>query len=178
MQTKIKQLIEEKRKEDLIALLETLHVDELVQIAETLNDDELEVFLDCLNKEVAAELFIKLSKDVQTRFLENFSDVKLQSVTDEILDEDVEDLLESMPQDIVQQVLLKATPENRNEKIVEILESLEKKEFASLKPILIALNPVDIAEIFAELPESNLPILYRLLPKQHAAEVFIEMNSE
>lgn len=178
MQEKIKQLIQESRKDDLAALLETLHIDELVVLVEQLQDDELEIFFDCLDKEVAAELFVKLSKEMQTRFLSNFNDVKLQSVTDEILDENVHELLDSMPQEIVQQVLLKATPENRNDKIVEILESLEKKEFANLKPLLYALNPVDIAEIFAELPEIDLPILYRLLPKAHAAEVFIEMNSE
>ncbi|MBQ9428173.1 MAG: magnesium transporter, partial [Clostridia bacterium] len=39
-------------------------------------------------------------------------------------------------------------------------------------------NPVDIAEIFAELDEKVVPRLYRLLPKSLAAEVFIEMPSD
>ena len=53
MQEKIKQLIQESRKDDLAALLETLHIDELVVLVEQLQDDELEIFFDCLDKEVA-----------------------------------------------------------------------------------------------------------------------------
>ena len=95
----------------------------------------------------------------------------------EIIDDDVEELLESMPTDVVHEVLLKATPESRNDKIVEIVDYLEEKNFSQLKPLLSELEPADLAEIFSELEEKDVPILFRLLPKDLAAETFVEMNS-
>lgn len=109
--------------------------------------------------------------------LEHFSDIEMQEVTEEILDEKPEELLESMPLDVVQEVLLKADPEQRNDKIVEILNFLEYKKFVQLKPLLSELKPMDIAEIFAEIDEEKLPLIFRLLPKELAAETFVEMNS-
>ena len=40
------------------------------------------------------------------------------------------------------------------------------------------MNPADIAAIFDELEESKLPLLFRLLPKELAAETFVEMEPE
>lgn len=39
------------------------------------------------------------------------------------------------------------------------------------------LEPADLAEIFTELDEKDIPIVFRLLPKELAAETFVEMNS-
>lgn len=174
---KIVQLLDENRIEDLQSLLDTIPLEELARILEGLDGDRLPKLFDCLDKEVAADVFVLLNRDTQKRVLKDFSDVKLQSVTDEILDDDVEELLESMPTDVVHEVLLKATPENRNDKIVEIVNYLEEKKFSQLKPLLAELEPADLAEIFSELNETDLPIVFRLLPKELAAETFVEMNS-
>ena len=40
------------------------------------------------------------------------------------------------------------------------------------------MNPVDIALLFAELPQEKLPLLFRLLPKEAAAETFVEMDED
>ena len=40
------------------------------------------------------------------------------------------------------------------------------------------MNPSDIASIFDELEEEHLPLLFRLLPKEQAAETFVEMDPE
>ncbi len=177
MQEKIIQLLDEERTEDLHALLDSIPLEELAKIMESLDSDRLTALFDCLDNETAADVFVLLNSETQKRVLKDFSDVKLQSVTDEFLDDDVEELLGSMPQDVVHEVLLKATPENRNDKIVEILDYLEEKKFSLLKPLLAELEPADLAEIFAELDEKDLPIVFRLLPKELAAEAFVEMNS-
>lgn len=174
---KIIQLLDENRTEDLEALVDERTPEELARILESLDGERLPRFFGCLDKEVAADVFVLLNRDTQKRVLKDFSDVKLQSVTDEIIDDDVEELLESMPTDVVHEVLLKATPENRNDKIVEIVDYLEEKKFALLKPLLAELEPADLAEIFSELSETDLPIVFRLLPKELAAETFVEMNS-
>jgi magnesium transporter len=40
------------------------------------------------------------------------------------------------------------------------------------------MNPVDIAELFGEVPEQKLPLFFRLLPQDLAAETFAEMDPE
>ena len=40
------------------------------------------------------------------------------------------------------------------------------------------MNAVDVAGIFEEMPEEKLPLLFRLLPKELAAETFVEMEPE
>lgn len=59
---------------------------------------------------------------------------------------------------------------------IEIL--LEKKQYNSIKNILVTLNPPDIATILEDQPADRLMRLFRLLPKELAAEVFVEMEPE
>lgn len=55
---------------------------------------------------------------------------------------------------------------------------LENKRYSSVKDILVTLNAVDIAAIFGELSEDALPLLFRLLPKELAADAFVEMDAD
>ncbi len=55
---------------------------------------------------------------------------------------------------------------------------LEEKKYATLRDILVTMNPSDIAAIFDELEEDRLPLLFRLLPKELAADTFVEMEPE
>ena len=55
---------------------------------------------------------------------------------------------------------------------------LEEKKYATARDILITMNGADIESVFEELPEETLPLLFRLLPKELAAEVFVEMDPE
>lgn len=55
---------------------------------------------------------------------------------------------------------------------------LESKKYSAIKDILITMNPFDIAELLSDVDEKQLPRLFRLLPKEEAAEVFVEMQPE
>ncbi len=59
-----------------------------------------------------------------------------------------------------------------------IKKLLEEKKFATLRDILITMMPYDIAAVFEELQDEKMPILFRLLPKELAAETFVEMDDE
>lgn len=59
-----------------------------------------------------------------------------------------------------------------------ILALLEEKKYTALRDILITMNPVDIAALFDDLPQARLPMLFRLLPKELAAETFVEMDED
>ncbi len=61
----------------------------------------------------------------------------------------------------------------------EILtELLHNKRWKELKEILDEMNEQDIAELFMELEERDLTLIYRLLNKELAAEVFVNMEPE
>ena len=55
---------------------------------------------------------------------------------------------------------------------------LDEKKYHSLRDILSTMNPADIAAIFDDLDQARLPLLFRLLPKELAAETFVEMEPE
>ncbi len=59
-----------------------------------------------------------------------------------------------------------------------ILALLEEKKYQTLKDILTTMNAADIAAIFEELDEEHMPLLFRLLPKETAAETFAELEPE
>lgn len=59
-----------------------------------------------------------------------------------------------------------------------LLALLNEKKYFSLRDILTTMNPADIAAIFDELEEDRLPLLFRLLPKELAADTFVEMEPE
>ena len=60
----------------------------------------------------------------------------------------------------------------------KILELIEEKKYTKLRSILSDMNPADIAEILNESGNLDLPIIFRILPKDTAAEVFVEMDSD
>ena len=59
-----------------------------------------------------------------------------------------------------------------------ILTMVEDKKYATLRDILVTVNPADIAGIFNSLDDKRIPLMFRLLPKELAAETFVEMDPE
>ena len=59
-----------------------------------------------------------------------------------------------------------------------LLKMLEEKKYAALRDILTVMNPSDIAVLFSGLEEERIPLLFRLLTKELAAETFVEMEPD
>ena len=57
-------------------------------------------------------------------------------------------------------------------------ELLTMKKYATLRDILSTMNPTDVAALFADLEDRQIPLLFRLLPKEQAAETFVEMETD
>ena len=55
---------------------------------------------------------------------------------------------------------------------------LDEKKYQTLKDVLGTMNGADIAAVFEDLDEDRTPLLFRLLPKELAAEAFAELSSE
>ncbi len=62
--------------------------------------------------------------------------------------------------------------------IEQALSLLEEKKFAALRTLLEEQNPADINDIIDELSDEKSVLIYRLLPKELAAEVFVEMDTD
>lgn len=69
--------------------------------------------------------------------------------------------------------------ENERTELVEKIEELFlRKQYAALRDFLSPLEAADIALLMDDLSEQELPLLFRLLPKELAAEVFVELDSD
>ncbi len=59
-----------------------------------------------------------------------------------------------------------------------IKKLLEEKKYNTLRDILVTMMPYDIAAVFEELQDEKMPILFRILPKELAADTFVEMDED
>ena len=66
-----------------------------------------------------------------------------------------------------------------NESLLEQLEAvLASKKYADAAQMVKELNPADAAALMDELDPGKMPLLFRLLPKEFAAELFAYMEPE
>lgn len=61
---------------------------------------------------------------------------------------------------------------------VTINKLLDEKKYKTLRDILTTMNAYDIAEMLDDMHDSKIPILFRMLPKELAADVFVEMDED
>jgi len=59
-----------------------------------------------------------------------------------------------------------------------LIGMLEDKKYKTLRDILVTMNPADIAAVFSDLDNQQIPLLFRLLPKEMAADTFVEMEPD
>ena len=65
------------------------------------------------------------------------------------------------------------------EEIQKLAEDLlENRKYSLLRQMLSNLNAADIALLFDEIDKKEIPLLYRLLPKEEAAETFTYMSRD
>ena len=67
--------------------------------------------------------------------------------------------------------------EQRDELLEKIEDLISRKRYAELRDLLLPLEAQDIAGLFMEL-DDKVPMVFRLLPKELAAEVFVELESD
>ena len=73
--------------------------------------------------------------------------------------------------------------ENITENIIEtktedVIELIEKDHYVDARKILITMNEADIALLFEEIPEEKVLRVFRMLPKNLAADTFSYMKAE
>ncbi len=60
----------------------------------------------------------------------------------------------------------------------EIIELIGTKQYTQLKNMLSDMEAADIAYLFDDLPKQYMSLLFRIIPKEPAAEVFVELDSD
>ena len=62
--------------------------------------------------------------------------------------------------------------------LLELKELLQERKYGMIRQLLSEENPADIAEVFEKIGDENVILLFRLLPKDIASDVFVEMTSD
>ena len=117
--------IQEKRTDELTALLDKHDLKQLQRRMEEMNEFDVAEFLTelednrmpmvfrLLSKEVAADVFSNMEAPEQERIINSITDSELASILDEMFVDDAVDMMEELPANIVKRVMRTATPETR-----------------------------------------------------------------
>jgi len=61
----------------------------------------------------------------------------------------------------------------------QIEDLLSRKQYTELRDLLAPMEPADVAQLAEDFEnDRSLPLLFRLLPKEQAAEVFVELDND
>ncbi len=142
--------------------------EEAAQLFSEISAEDILPFARALESDFLAEVLVLLDSPLQQRILTGLHDDELQEVMEDVSVDDTVEIIEDMPQEIIRRIAEED----------EILALLEEKKFSVLKPLLAAMNETDLAEIFDEVKEEDLPVLFRILPKDLAAEMFVEIDRD
>ncbi len=149
--------------------METFNKESLAAYLRTLSEEELLPYCRQVDSDLLAETLLLLDTELQQLILSGLYDDELEKVMDEMSVDDTVDILEEMPQEIVRRIA----------ELEDILLLLEERNYAVLKPLLSSMNAIDLAEVFEETEkDTDLLILFRILPKDLAAETFVEMDND
>lgn len=144
-------------------------------LAEVLNeltrsDESLLVpFCQVIDSVLLADVLVLLDKSLQQKIIGGLHDDELEKVMDEVSVDDTVEIIEDMPEALVRRIA----------ELDEIMMLLQDRNYPVLKPLLASMNAIDLAEVFEETEnDTDLLILFRLLPKDLAAETFVEMDTD
>lgn len=112
---KILELIQEKKYKELKKILSEMNE---VDIAEILEDEALDLgtlllIFRMLPKDLAVEVFAYFSKEKQRGIISSLTDSEVKHIVDELFFDDMIDMLEEMPANIVKKILLNSSVEER-----------------------------------------------------------------
>ena len=166
MRAEIQKLLEQKDYESVASSVKK--PEEAALLLSEIGDEYLVPVSRAFESDFLADVLVLLDAPLQQKIIQGLNDNELQEVMEDVSVEDTVDIIEEMPEDVVRLI----ADED------EILALLEDKNFAVLKPLLASMNEIDLAAVFESAEEEQLPVLFRILPKDLAAEVFVEMEAD
>ena len=113
MEKQILSLIEEKKYTRLRECLEELNPADIALILEEAELKDLPVVFRILPKELAAEVFVEMDRDLQQHLIESFSNTELKDVFDELFMDDMVDIVDEMPASVAKRILKQTDSKTR-----------------------------------------------------------------
>lgn len=113
--------LEERNFKELKEELGNLHPVDLVDAMEELDKKQRMLVFRLLSKEEAAEVFTDMNSDMREELLEALTDSELKEIMDEMYVDDTVDVLEEMPANVVDRLLM-ATDEETRKQINTLLQ--------------------------------------------------------
>ena len=142
---------------------------DLVALLEEMDEAVLSPFCHAIDSDLLADALVLLDPSLQEKILGSLRDEELEKVMDEVSLDDTVEIIEEMPQEIIRRIA----------ETDDVLSLLEDRNYAVLKPLLSDMNAKDLAEVFEQTEQDkDLLILFRILPKDLAAETFVEMDAD
>lgn len=115
------ELLEEHDFKKLKEELETIHPVDIVDAMEELDKKQRTLIFRLLAKEEAAEVFTDMDSDMREDLINALTDSELEEVMEEMYVDDTVDVLEEMPANVVDRLLM-ATDEDTRKKINALLQ--------------------------------------------------------
>lgn len=114
-------MLEERRFKELKEALENMHPFDIAEMLEELDDRQMILVFRLFAKDEAAETFTEMNNDMREILLNALTDSEIKEVLDEMYLDDTVDLLEEMPANVVDRLLM-ATDEDTRKQINTLLK--------------------------------------------------------
>ena len=166
MNEELKNFLAQKDYEKAAASVK--NAEEAACILAEISEEDVIPLCKAMDSDFLAEVLVLLDSPLQQKIVGGLNDSELQEVMEDVSVDDTVEIIEDMPEEIARRIAEED----------EILALLKARNFAVLKPLLSSMNEIDLAEVFDSVEEEDLPVLFRILPKDLAAEMFVEMESD
>lgn len=165
MKDSITVLVAAKEYERAAALVSELETKDAAAVLSALDRADLVKVCHYVDSDALADILPFLDGEKQKSVVSGLREEKLDDVMDDVSVEDTVGLMEKLPASVAQRIV----------DAESIKELVAEKKFARLKALLVEMNEVDIAEVLDELDIDDCIVTFRLLPKDVAAETFVEL---
>ncbi len=132
-------LIENKKYTALKEVLSTINPSDIASVLDDLEEQQILIIFRLLPKELAADTFVEMEPENQELLIKSFSDLELKQVLYDLYVDDVVDIVEEMPANVVKRIL-DNTPNNKRKDVNQILKypedsagSVMTTEYVSLR---------------------------------------------
>ena len=111
----ILEMLEERQYKELREVLEGMHPVDIAELFEELDEKQMSLLFRLLGKDEAAETFTEMNQDLREHLLNVLTDSEIKEFMDEMFLDDVVDILEEMPANVVDHLLLSTDDEKRQQ---------------------------------------------------------------
>ncbi|WP_242957697.1 magnesium transporter [Lachnoclostridium sp. An118] len=136
---RILQMLDERKFKELKEELEHMYPVDLAELMEDFNQKQLVMVFRLLAKEEAAETFTEMDSDMRETLIGGLTDSELEEVMEEMYLDDTVDVLEEMPANVVDRLLM-ATDEETRQQINQLLQYPEDSAGSVMNVDYIALR--------------------------------------